>query len=83
MCCVWSCIFPFHPYMAFGTPTQVARLLWQSPFAYLVTLVALLYFFEIVSLGSTGWPLTQDTPALPHSPGMTGMSPSLTGKFYS
>lgn len=41
-------------YVAFGTQTQVARLVWQSPFAYLVTLQALLSFLERVSLGSTG-----------------------------
>lgn len=38
------CVLFLPLYVALGTQTQVARLVWQSPFAYLVTLQALLSF---------------------------------------
>lgn len=30
----WSWFLSFYLYVAFGTQTQVARLVWQTPFAY-------------------------------------------------
>lgn len=37
----WSWFLSFYLYVAFGTQTQVARLVWQTPFAYWATLPAL------------------------------------------
>lgn len=65
----WSWFLSFHLYVAFGTQTQVARLVGETPFAYWATLLAL--FLSWKSL--TRW----FRPAI--NSGYSGLSPIVLG----
>lgn len=84
VCCVWGSMelfLSFYFMWLLGTQTQVARLVWQSPFAYLPTMQALFSFLvESHQVAQAGHKLRVLLPQ-PNSPGIADVSASLTGIF--